>query len=450
MTTPRQDIRNPQPPPSQRERLPWRHVPALLTSAPGRCRLRKMLLDPVEPILRKAAGVKRRALPRNHRLVAVTGSYGKTTTARAVRCALGLPVGPTAGPNARYALAWSLMRQPGRDAFSVFEVGIGSPGQMEPMARAFRPDIAVVTSVGGEHASAMRTLETTRDEKSRLVRALSPSGVAVLNGDDPNVRWMAGCSRGGVITFGYEDDNDVRAEGVELDWPHGTRLTISSGDWRATVTVRLVGRHSVLAILAGVAVAKAAGINLDSAIARLSTLAPSPARMEVVALNNGAHLLRDEHKSGLETIHAALDLFEQIPARRRLIVLGEMTEPPSPQRQHHVNVGRRVAPLVSRAILVGHTGKGFRTGLKQGGLPREAIIEGGFGWRGTYDALAGSLEPGDVVLIKGRHDQRLERVALALMGRQVRCDLPLCNTPLGRCDTCPMLETGWGNRQPVF
>lgn len=409
-----------------------------------------MLLEPLEPALWRAAGVRRRTMPRAHRLIAVTGSYGKTTTARAIRCALGLPVGATAGPNARYALAFALLRQSAGVPFSVFELGIGSPGQMAPMARAFRPDIAVVTSIGTEHGASMRTIETTRDEKSRLVRALSASGIAVLNGDDPNVRWMADRAPGRVITFGYQDGNDVRAEAIELDWPRGTRLTVSSGTWRATTTVRLVGTHSVSAILAGLAVARAAGIDLDAAITRLSALAASPARMEIVPLANGAYLLRDEHKSGLETIHAALDLFEQVPAKRRVIVLGEMTEPPAPQRQHHVNVGRRVAPLVTRAILVGHTGKGFRTGLRQAGLSRDAIIEGGHGWRGAYDTLAASLEPGDVVLLKGRHDQRLERVSLALTGKQVRCDLPVCNTPLGRCDTCPMLETGWGGRQAVF
>lgn len=409
-----------------------------------------MLLQPLEPALWTASGVRRRIMPRTHRLIAVTGSYGKTTTARAIRCALGLPVGATAGPNARYALAFALLRQTPRVPFSVFELGIGAPGHMAPMARAFRPDIAVVTSIGTEHGATMRTIETTRDEKSQLVGALSPSGLAVLNGDDPNVRWMADRAPGRVMTFGYDHGNDVRADALELDWPRGTRLTVSSGDWRATTTVKLVGVHSVAAILAGLAVAKAAGIDLDTALTRLSALAPSPARMEVVPLANGAYLLRDEHKSGLETIHTALDLFEQIPAKRRIIVLGEMTEPPAPQRQHHVTVGRRAGPLVDRAILVGHTGKGYRTGLKQAGLPKEAIIEGGFGWRAAYDALVGSLEAGDVVLLKGRHDQRLERVSLALTGRTVRCDLPVCNTPLGRCDTCPMLETGWGGRQPVF
>lgn len=409
-----------------------------------------MVLQPIEPGLWSAAGLRRRFARKSHRLVAVTGSFGKTTTARAIRCALGLPVGATAGPNARYALAFALIRQSTRCPFSVFEVGIGQPGQMAPMARAFAPDIAVVTSIGSEHAASMRTLERTRAEKFELVRALSRDGVAVLNGDDPNVRWMAQAWGGRVVTFGFGESNDIRADAVELDWPRGTRLNVHVGDWRASTTVRLVGSHMVMAILAALGVARAVGVDPALALSRLAALEPSPGRMQIVPLDGGACLLRDEHKSGLETIYAAIDLFAQVPAVRRVIVLGEMTEPPAPQRQHHAAVGQRAASIVDRAILVGHTGKGYRTGLRRGGLAADRIVDAGLGWRGAHRELASSLRPGDVVLLKGRHDQRLERIALALTGRSVQCDLEICNTPLGRCDTCPMLETGWGTRQPTM
>ena len=427
----------------------FRVLPSLLLTAPGRCRLRRLLLGPVEPALWRAAGIRRTLLPRSHRVVAVTGSYGKTTTARAIRCVLGLPVGRTAGPNSGDALARALLLISGRAPNSVFEVGIGRVGQMAPTARVIRPSMVVVTSIGGEHAVALQTRERTRDEKCELVKALDADGVAVLNADDALVRTMTTGCRGRVVTFGFGERCEVRGESIELDWPSGSRMVVRIGTWRGTSRVRLIGDHMGTAILAAMAVAHAVGIDPQLALDRLSTLAPTPGRMQIVALPGGAHLIRDEYKSGLETIDRALETLAQVPAGRRIIVLGEITEPPSPQHPQYVALGQRAAPLVDRAVLLGKKTAAYRTGLKRGGLAPDRIVDAGRSWRRAFEALAGTLMPGDVVLLKGRHDERLERVALALEGQDVGCDLVVCNTPLGRCDTCSMLRPGWGRLPPV-
>lgn len=427
-----------------------RRLPGLLLTAPGRCRLRKQLLDPIEPMLMRLAGTRRRFSGGSHRLIGVTGSYGKTTTARAIRCALGGTAAATAGPNSGAALSRALLTQSFRAPYSVFELGIGRLGQMAPTARAFRPDVVVVTSIGGEHAVSLGTRERTREEKFELVRGMAPGGIAVLNGDDPHVRWMIDRTPGRVITFGTGEGNDVRADSMALDWPHGTRLEVRIGAWQGSARVRLVGDHVVYAILAALAVAHAVGVAPEVALARLTELEPTPGRMQVVALPGGAYLLRDEYKSGLETIDRALELFAQIPAAHRIIVLGEITEPPSPQHPQYVALGQRVAPLVDRAVVFGKKTDGYRTGLKRGGLAADRIVDAGRSWRRAFDALDGTLVPGDVVLLKGRHDERLERVALALAGHQVGCELVVCNTPLGRCDNCAMRERGWGRIEPVY
>lgn len=426
-----------------------RQLPGLLLTAPGRCRLRQQMLRPVEPMLWTAAATRRRLMPPDHCLVAVTGSFGKTTTARAVRCALGLPVEVTAGPNSGAALARAVFSLSSGVRQSVFEVGIGRIGQMMPTARVLRPAVAVVTSIGSEHALSFATLERTREEKVGLVRALAPGGTAVLNGDDPNVRWMIDQAPGRVITFGVGAGLDVQAESVEPDWPHGMRVGVRIGQERLTVQVKLFGTHMVGSILAALGVAVATGLDPAVAVERLMALEPTPGRMQIVALPGGAYVLRDEYKSGLETIDRALEAFATIPARRRIILLGEITEPPSPQHPQYVALGQRVAPIVDRAIIIGKKTDGYRTGLKRGGLAADCIVDAGRSWRRAFAALAGTLERGDVVLLKGRHDERLERVALALAGRTVGCDLVVCNTPLGRCDTCAMLERGWGRWEPV-
>lgn len=409
-----------------------------------------MLLQPAIPALWRAAGRRRSHAPRSHRLIAVTGSFGKTTTARAIRCALGLPVGDTAGPNASYSLALALLRQRFDVPFSVFEVGLGPSGPMARMAGALQPDIAVVTSIGAEHAVTFKTIENIREQKFELPRALRDGGIAVLNGDDPHVQWMAERLDRDVVTYGFGEANAVRAESARLHWPAGTEIHVRIGEWSRAMTAGVVGTHMVSAMLAALAAAKAAGIAPDDAVSRLERFTATPGRMQPAKLSGGAWLLRDEYKSTVETIYRALDAFDEIPAARRIAVLGDITEPPSPQRRQYQAVGERAARTVDLAILVGDTGKGYRTGLLRGGLPADRIIDAGRDWRTAWQALESTVGEGDVVLLKGRADQRLERIALAAAGRPVRCDLTFCNTPLGRCDGCTMLERGWEGRQPVF
>ena len=426
----------------------WRQLPGLLLTPPGRCRLRARLLRPLVPALWAVAGARRRMSGRSHTLVAVTGSFGKTTTARAIRCALGLPVGPSAGPNAGPALARALLVQSFREPFSVFEVGVGRTGRIVRTSRAFRPSISVVTSIGSGHP-LLESIAVTRDEKFELVRHQVTGGTAVLNGDDPEVRWMIPRAPGRTVTFGFDEGNDIRVESTSLEWPHGMRVEMRVGTWAGSQRVPLFGAHMAYAIAAALAVAHVAGIDLDVAFARLTTLEPTRGRMQVVRLPQGAYLLRDEYKSAIETVNRALDFFSLIPAARRIVVLGEITEPPPPRDRQLDGVAERLAGMADRVIVLGPTTGAYVSGLKRAGMTMDRIVDAGDSWRRAFDALKGTLREGDVVLLKGRHSERLERIALALEGRAVRCALVFCDSPLGRCDTCAMLERGWGSMEPV-
>ena len=330
-------------------------------------------------------------------------------------------------------------------ASRVIEVGINGPGQMARYAKVVRPDISVVTSIGSEHQRSLKTLERTRDEKAEMVRVLPASGLAVLNGDDPHVAWMAGETRAPVVTFGFGERNDVRATAVALDWPHGTRFTLHTPLGSRDTRVRLIGRTMVGAALAAVAVALHEGHGLDEILARLEALAPTPGRLQPVQLPNGATLLRDEYKAPAETIDAALDVLAEVPAPRRVIVMGDVAEPVGSQGGLYRRLGARAAQISSRAVVVagGGNGAAFRTGARHGGLSADAVVMVDRSVRRAVEALESDLAPGDVILIKGRDTQRLERVALALMGRDVNCDVVYCNVLLTRCDACPMLGQAW-------
>jgi UDP-N-acetylmuramoyl-tripeptide--D-alanyl-D-alanine ligase len=401
------------------------------------------------PLYSLAARIHLRTALRGTRVIAVVGSFGKTTAVRACAAALALEPDSDRGKNAWSGLARTILRVRRGERRAVFEVGIDGPGQMRGYSRLLRPDVAVVMSIGSEHHRSLATTETTRDEKAEMVRGLASDGLAVLNGDDPNVLWMQSQTRARVVTFGREAHNDVQLRDVRLEWPTGMSLRVIVGGEDRELRVKLGGAPTVYAVGAAVAVAWAEGIGLDEVAERLASLPPTPGRLEPVALPNGAWLLRDDFKASLETVDCAIDTLEEISARRKLIVMGEISEPPGSQGPIYRRIGERMAKVASRIVLVGNNFQRYAAGARRGGLASEAVIDAGRSPRAAAEAIRNMLEPGDVVLIKGRDTQRLDRVTLRLVGREVGCDIPHCDAKL-RCDACPMLERGWQGRRVVI
>ncbi len=394
------------------------------------------------PLLRFLASFYRRTGLRKSKIIAVVGSLGKTTTLRSVACAMSIRLHKNSDRNYKSRLAISILRIPKSAPFGVVEAGIDQKGLMRRYARLIQPDVTVITSVASEHHRSLGSLEGTRDEKAEMIRAMSADGCVVLNGDDANVLWMRGHTKAKVFTFGFGRVNDIRAENVCIDWPNGTRFDIIVGTDRHTAQTRFIGRHMVYPILAAVCVAMAESRNISSAIRSLEDLEPTPGRMEPVPLANGAYLLRDDFKSTLESISSALDVLNEIPAPRKIVVLGEVSEPPGSQGPIYRAIGNRLGRIVARAVFVGGNFQRYAAGADACGLTRSCLHDAG---RNIKEALKNlsDLGRGDVVLIKGRDTQRLERIALSLMGRSVRCTIPHCDARAVRCDQCPMLEKGW-------
>src|SRR6185312_3742510 len=169
------------------------------------------------------------------------------------------------------------------------------------------------------------------------------AGIAVLNGDDPNVLWMRTSAPGRVISFGFGADCDVRAGNVQLDWPRGTRFDLDAFGERRQAEVGLIGRQMIYPALAAIAVALVEGVALDDALSRIRSLQPTPGRMDPVGLPNGAIILRDDYKSTIETIDAALQVMAQIPASRRIILFGDLSEPQGHERPIYLALGLRAA-----------------------------------------------------------------------------------------------------------
>ncbi|MEO8485875.1 MAG: Mur ligase family protein [Betaproteobacteria bacterium] len=431
-------------------RYRWRDIPLLFQTPAGRIQLREGLLFRLWPLSSRLAMLHRRTFARRTRVVAIVGSFGKSTTLRAATAALGIVATPTMLNNAWGSASRAMLRiRPGQPR-AVIEIGISDKGQMRGYARMARPDITVVTSIGSEHHRSLHTLDVTRDEKAWMVRALAPAGTAVLNGDDANVLWMATQTRARVVTFGFGQRCDVRAVDARAAWPGGMRFRLVAFGKERDVALRLLGRHMVYPALAAVAVAHIEGVPLDDAIARIEALEPTPGRMQPVVLPQGATIIRDEFKSSIETIDAALEAFGEIPARRRMVVLGGISEPPEAQHAAYRRIGESVARVADRFIVAGRMFEDYRSGARRGGMDDACIIQGAKTPQALASQLAALLEPGDVVLLKGRDTERLARVVFILQGRTVRCDIRECKLRVVGCDECAMLERGWGARRVVM
>jgi UDP-N-acetylmuramyl pentapeptide synthase len=389
---------------------------------------------------RMLAQIYRRTLLARTRIAVVIGSLGKTTAKRALHAALGCPDRNFTFSNYGSSLAGNLLRVRRGDRHAVLEVGISGPRTMANYARMIRPDLVVVTSIKSEHNRSFPTLLDTRAEKVKMVRALPKEGIAILNGDDPNVRWMATQTEARVVTFGLNPDNDVRAENVSID-AVGSAFDVRIGGSTQRVQSKLLGDHMVYPLLAAVAAAHMEQIELKEAIGRLAQLSPATSRMELISLPDGTRILDDSSKGAVESMHAAFETFSQIPATRKIVVLGNVEEPPGKERDVYRDLGQRLARCADLVVCIGDDNMtSLRATATQAGMDRSAIRLAGSQLQTGIDLLNEAFRPGDLVLVKGASTQRLRRIVLGLLKKEVSCRVRHCNVKVLACDDCPLLD----------
>jgi UDP-N-acetylmuramyl pentapeptide synthase len=386
----------------------------------------------------------RATLGRRTKLIAVTGSFGKTTATRAVAAILGESTDLERVPNAFSRLFFRALKQTSGKAVAVIEVGIGRPNQMRRYARAIRPEIAVVTGVGWEHELYFPDgLEGIRAEKSELVSALPAEGFAILNRDDANVMWMAHRTKARVLTFGRHPESDVAIAGIEPE-AAGTRVTLRIRGVEHVLRTPLIGSVAALPIAAAVAAAAAAGIDARRAIRAVETLTPSMRRLEPVRLANGARALLDDTKGTPATALAAFDAVAELPRGRHVAVLGNIPKTtPEPVAPVYRELGRRAGKVFDRIVFI-HLADGpyemYRQAAIEGGLAPERISRTN-SVREAAEILRTELRPEDTLLLKGHFTDHLSRVAMQLQGIEVGCRLPSC-TIRGPdwCSRCPLVS----------
>src|SRR5579864_7706482 len=259
----------------------------------------------------------------NGDVVGVTGSAGKTSTKDVIAEMLSvkMPVGKTIGNfNNHVGVPLSILRLPATVRVAVLEIGMNHAGEIRELAAIARPRIGVVTNVGQAHMEAFDSIEGVAAAKRELIEALPPDGIAVLNVDDPRVARFSEVHRGRTITFGLNEGADVRADQAEYT-SEGVRFQVNGVRFES----RLLGRHSVLNLLAGIAVAGLYDIRPERLAGVVSEIAAGSMRGQRFE-HNGILILNDCYNSNPDAARAMIDVLRETPAKRRIAVLGEMLE----------------------------------------------------------------------------------------------------------------------------
>ncbi len=350
----------------------------------------------------------RRAMP----VVAITGSAGKTTTRALTVAALGARfrvAGSTGNLNNQWGLPLSLLRLPEAVDAAVLEIGINHPGELAPLARIARPDVGVVTNVGTAHIGFFADQRELAREKAQIVFETAPGGSGVVHRSSPYLYEIAQRSGRPLVTFDLDGNADLRPAGVSGDLIDGMRFTVDG----VPVQLALWGGHAVLNALAALGAARALGVPLAEAAPGLAAVAPQPGRGRVRRLAHGVVLVDDTYNSNPSAARAMLAALAASPwGGRRVAVLGDMYELGDRSPAFHREIGDAAARSgVDLLVTVGQWARDAADGARAAGLA------GALAFADVADAaaaLAGMLQPGDLVLAKASRGVALERALPAL------------------------------------
>ena len=358
-----------------------------------------------------ALGVFARARFRG-KLAAITGSVGKTTTKNMLQRALsacGKTWAAEASHNNHWGVPLTLARLPADFAYCVVEIGMNHAGEILPLARMAKPDVAVITTVEATHIGHLGSLEAIADEKASLLEALPADGVAVLpagHGFLARMSARAGAAR--IMLFG---DEGVVLRDVTSD-AEGSDIKVQVGDETVGLRLAAPGAHMAMNAVAALAAVQALGADVQRASMGLQGFAPAAGRglRRSVAVPGGTVLLLDEsYNASGASVRAALAVLALQPAPRRLAVLGDMLELGDVGPAEHLALADAVIANTDLLFACGPLMRRLFNHLPpthQGGYAPDAA--------GIAPIVIHALHPGDAVLVKGSLGSQMKIVVDAI------------------------------------
>ena len=392
------------------------------------------------------------------KIVAVTGSVGKTSTKDAIYTVLsssafvrrseksfnsdfGVPLTIIAGQNGwnnPIMWAWTLLKGlylvvfPNKyPRWLVLEIGADRPGDIETLVSWIKPDMVVLTRFGEVpvHVEFFKSRQSLIDEKAYLAKALKPEGFLVVNGDDKDAMNIKMQVNGRKITYGFAEGADVRGSnyavyfekngsGVKNDAViAGISFKVNvGGSCLPVVRKGVLGQQHVYPSLAALALAVALDLNLVSSTEALSKGTSPSGRMKLISGIKGSLIIDDSYNSSPVATEVALDTLKSLKDKdRRLVaVLGDMLELGKHSTEEHRKLGGLSARCADILVVVGMRAMQIADGAHAAGMSRHQIFE----FENSNDAgrfLDEFVREGDIILVKGSQSMRMEKIVEEIM-----------------------------------
>lgn len=364
--------------------------------------------------LQKIAGFWRKK--QEIRVVGITGSVGKSTTKELIAEVLCQKYRTLKNPgnlNNEIGLPLTLLRLGPGYQRAVLEMGFYVPGEISFLCNLAKPQVGVITNIGTVHAERAGSQAEIARGKAELIQALpaAPDGVAVLNYDDPWVRPMAEMTKARVLFYGLDPHAELWADQIEGLGLQGIRFQLHHKQETLHLKVPLIGQHSVHTALRAAAVGLAENLTWSEIIQGLQQ-GHTQLRLVAVHTDSGALILDDTYNASPESTLAALNLLNELEGNK-IAVLGDMLELGPYEKPGHEMAGVRAAKVASKLIAIGERSQMMVKAARNAGMPADRIT-----WfpetQPAIEYLKGSLGKGDVVLIKGSHSLRMDRIVTAL------------------------------------
>lgn len=345
--------------------------------------------------------------------VGVTGSVGKTTCVAAAYAVLSqkfktLVTKPNLDPVLN--IPSTLLKLNPSIKRVVLEMGIEYIGEMDFYLSLVRPKTVIVTKISYAHNQYLGGINEILKEKGKLVENLDQNGVAILNWDDPNSRKLSQICKGNIVYFGTDAQNcTVWAGNVKIE-NFATSFELNLGVERVKVNMKLLGLHQVYPALAAAALGVINDIPLTKIKFALERVESSPHRMEIITGPNGSVILDDTYNCSPAALDGAIDTLLAIPARRRILVLGEMRELGSYSDELHRQIAQKIYKEKLDLVFLGQGETQIvAEELKSLGFWEERLM---FDLQNSQmvSKLLKTLGKGDVCLIKGSRAVRLDEV----------------------------------------
>ncbi|MBB4291356.1 UDP-N-acetylmuramoyl-tripeptide--D-alanyl-D-alanine ligase [Rhizobium leguminosarum] len=359
------------------------------------------------------------------RIIAVTGSVGKTTTKEMLRHVLspsGKVHASVASFNNHWGVPLTLARMPEDTDYGVFEVGMNHPGEIRPLVAMIRPDVAVITTIAPAHLGNFKNIKEIAAAKAEIFEGLEPGGHVVLNRDNDQFNFLDRTAQSLGIEHIHSFGQHAKAEFRLAEFngsDENSTLWLTIGGETLEVAIGAPGRHIAENALAALGVVRIVGADMEKAIDALGTLKPEKGRgkRHRLSIGSGSFTLIDEsYNANPASMRAAIALLaasEPTGRGRRIAVLGDMLEMGEYAQKVH---GDLAVPLLAAGIEYVWLAGAEMAALKES-LPESVHVEYRENTGELTDYVLNSVVPGDVFMVKSSLGIGFGKIVAALLDK---------------------------------